>query len=195
MIFPDEVTWLQERTTLNILDREVLEAIAPTLEELVVPAKQTLVREDTPPEGLYILRSGHLESKGKTAATVGLLPGTAINLKALILDQPVEYTITTLNESQFWLISASKFRSLLEKYPEITQAFSQKLAEEVEKLSSQLIHEQERQNILRPYLVTKAKQGIIGKSRYAIRLRSQIKQAAENRQAVLIFWRTRTKQR
>ncbi len=36
-------------------------------------------------------------------------------------------------------------------------------------------------------MVSKAKRGIIGKSRYATRLRSQIKQASENRNSVIIF--------
>jgi transcriptional regulator with AAA-type ATPase domain/NAD-dependent dihydropyrimidine dehydrogenase PreA subunit len=46
---------------------------------------------------------------------------------------------------------------------------------------------QERSHALQPYLITRAERGIIGKSRYALRLRQQIKKAAENRQAVLIF--------
>lgn len=46
---------------------------------------------------------------------------------------------------------------------------------------------QMRSQILQPYLVTKAERGIIGKSRYATRLRQQIKQASEDRQSVLIL--------
>ncbi|NEO95425.1 MAG: 4Fe-4S binding protein, partial [Moorea sp. SIO3G5] len=118
---------------------------------------------------------------------VGLLPGEVINLQALLLNKPVEQTLITLNECQFWFVSASELRALVEHYPEITEAFSQQLAEEVEELSAQLAYEQERQTILRPYLVTKAKRGIIGKSRYGVRLRSQVKQAAENRESVIIF--------
>ncbi len=187
MTFPDAVTWLQERTSLNILDRDILEAIAPMLEEIVLPASQILVTEDTSPERLYILKYGRVERKSTNSPTVSFLPGSAINLKTLILKQPVEYTITTLSECKFWYIKASQFQALLEKYPEITQAFSQKLAKKVEKLSFKLIYEQERQIILRPYLVTKARRGIIGRSRYAMRLRSQIKQASSNRQPLLIF--------
>jgi transcriptional regulator with AAA-type ATPase domain len=50
--------------------------------------------------------------------------------------------------------------------------------------SYQLSFEQERQTILRPYLVTKAKRGIIGKSLYAVRLRQEVKNATEDRQPV-----------
>ena len=187
MTFPDLVTWLQERTALSILEREVLEAIAPILKERIVSANQRLVVEDTPPEGLYLLRSGRLESNSSSSRAVGLLPGAAINLQALLLNHSVQKTVITLSECQFWFVSAPEFQALVAQYPEITRAFSQQLAEEVEQLSSQLTYEQERQTILRPYLVVKAKRGIIGKSRYAVRLRSQIKQASENRQSVLIF--------
>ncbi len=45
---------------------------------------------------------------------------------------------------------------------------------------------QDRSKVLQPYLVTKAERGIIGKSRYADRLRQEIKKASEDRQPVLI---------
>jgi transcriptional regulator with AAA-type ATPase domain/NAD-dependent dihydropyrimidine dehydrogenase PreA subunit len=184
MTLPDSLIWLQERTALNILSQDVLVAIAPTLEVRTVPSHQTLVEANDSPEGLYILFSGRLESESDKA---GLLPGTAINLQELLLNQPVQKTIITLSDCEFWFVSADRFQALVAQYPEISQAFSQHLAQEVEELSSQLIHEQERQTVLRPYLVTKARRGIIGKSRYAVRLRSQIKQAAENHQSALIF--------
>lgn len=187
MFSSDLITWLQERTSLSILDREVLAAIAPLLEVQIIPANQNLVLEDTSPEGLYILRSGYLESKSNRSREIGLLPGTVINLQELLLNQLVAKTIISLSECEVAFMSAESFQILVVQYPEITQAFSQQLAEEVQYLSSQLSFEQERQMILRPYLITKARRGIIGKSRYAVRLRSQIKQAAENHESVLIF--------
>jgi transcriptional regulator with AAA-type ATPase domain/NAD-dependent dihydropyrimidine dehydrogenase PreA subunit len=189
MTFSDLVTWLQERTALSILSEEVLAAIAPSLERRIVEANQKLAIEKTNPDGLYILRSGHLESenKGDRTQEVGLLPGSVINLQELILNEPVRDTIVTINECEFEFLSVDRFQELVKEYPEITQVFSQKLIEEIEELSSRLSFEQERQTVLRPYLVTKARRGIIGKSRYAVRLRSQIKQASESRQSVLIF--------
>ena len=182
---PNLVTWLQERTALNSLDRDVLEAIAPLLQERTVQADRPLVQADTPPDGLYILRSGRLESNTPQAAS--LLPGSAINLQELLLNQDVQHSIVARNDCELWWVAAAQFRELANQFPQITQIFSQKLAEEVKELSSRLNYEQERQVTLRPYLVSKAKRGVIGKSRYAVRLRSQIKQAAENRQSILIF--------
>jgi transcriptional regulator with AAA-type ATPase domain len=45
----------------------------------------------------------------------------------------------------------------------------------------------DRQLALQPYLVTKAKRGVVGRSRYAQRLRSQIQEASETRDSLLIF--------
>ena len=183
---PDLVTWLQERTALSILDRQVLEAIAPMMETRNLEADQTLVATQAPPDGLYILRSGRLESRGDTNA-VSLLPGSVVNLQALLLNQPIQETVVTRQECQLWYVSPKNFQELVSEYPQITQVFSQQLAEEIRELSSQLVFEQERQTILRPYLVSKARRGVIGKSRYAVRLRSLIKEAAQTRKSVLIF--------
>ena len=67
------------------------------------------------------------------------------------------------------------------------QEQTQFLVQEVEDLACQLSFEQQRQAILRPYLVPKVKRGIIGKSRYAVKLRADIKAAAESTAPVLLF--------
>lgn len=64
---------------------------------------------------------------------------------------------------------------------------AQQLAVELNQVSSQLAYEQERQTALRPYLVPKVKRGIVGVSRYAVRLRQDIKKASSDRKSVLIF--------
>ncbi len=181
------VTWLIERTALNVLNVTILEAIAQHLQSRTVPPQHTLVQEETPPDGVYILYSGHLESVGDGWRSMSLLPGSAINLQELLLNQPVQQTLVTLNECEFAFISADNFQALVQQYPEINQAFAQELAEKVESLSAQLSYEQERMTLLQPYLIPKVKRGVVGKSRYAVKLRSQIINAAKDREPVLIF--------
>ncbi|HAX74364.1 MAG TPA: AAA family ATPase [Cyanobacteria bacterium UBA11372] len=191
MTSKDIVIWLQERTAFSILRAEVLEDLAQNIQEQVILPNQRLVLEDTPPEGVYVLKQGRLEGDRKTQTrsiwAVSFLPGSIIHLQELLFGQLAQRTIIALSECQLWFIPADKFRELVEKYPEITPAFSQQLAMELAQLSSQLSYEQERQTVLRPYLVTKAKRGVIGKSRYAMRLRQQIKEASSGRKPVLIF--------
>ena len=188
MNLPDLVSFLQQKTCLSILSTEVLEAIATSLSEQTIAADETLITEDTEPDGLYIVRTGRLASNAQAESRQSsLLSGTVLNLYALLLKQPTQYQVTTISDSTVWFVSSDKFNQLIEQYPEITQAFSQQLATEVKELSQQLLFEQERQVILRPYLVSKAKRGVIGKSRYATRLRSQIKEAAKSRESILLF--------
>ncbi|HEY9674099.1 MAG TPA: sigma 54-interacting transcriptional regulator [Waterburya sp.] len=191
MTFPDLVTWLKERTAFGILSEEVLYAIACVMEKQVVGANTRLVLEDTPVEYLYILETGQLESDRTNSTSslwaVSWLPGAIIHLPELLFDQPAQRTARTISECHLWVISAERFRELVNQYPEISQTFSPRLAQELAQLSSQLTYEQERQSALRPYLVNRAKRGIIGKSRYAVRLRQQIKKAAEDRKSALIF--------
>ncbi|MDJ0648709.1 MAG: sigma 54-interacting transcriptional regulator [Xenococcaceae cyanobacterium MO_188.B19] len=182
------VIFLQERTALSILPSKILDILASKLQEITIAKDQSFITEDTNPESLYIVISGRLESESNSKSQLlSLLPGSALNLYALLLNQPTQYSVKAISEVQLLSISREEFRELLKEYPEITQALSQQLAEQVKDLTSQLNFEQERQVILRPYLVSKAKRGVIGKSRYARNLRSQIKNASETRDSTLIF--------
>lgn len=51
----DLVQWLQERTALSLLDDEILQAIAPQLEERTIPINTVVVTKGTSPDRLYIL--------------------------------------------------------------------------------------------------------------------------------------------
>ncbi|MGL5081159.1 MAG: sigma 54-interacting transcriptional regulator, partial [Microcoleaceae cyanobacterium] len=180
-------TWLQERTALSSLSRTILGEIAAHLENRSIAAHQTVVIEGNSPEGLYILETGRIEIQTYRLQAYSLLPGAVINLQELLLEQPVRQTLITLGPCQLWFIAAEPFQHLIQRHPEINQAFSQQLVQEVEVLTSQLAYEQERLTTLQPYLVPKVKRGVVGKSRYAVKLRSQIIQAAQNQNPVMIF--------
>jgi transcriptional regulator with AAA-type ATPase domain/NAD-dependent dihydropyrimidine dehydrogenase PreA subunit len=188
---PDIVIWLQERTNLGILADEVLGAIASQITEQIIPPDTQIVVEGSLPEALYIIKQGRIEATSDNpknpALCCGLLPGTAINLKELLLNEIAPSTITTLTECHLWVVSAAKFREITNQYPEIAQFVSRLLAAELAQLASAFTYEQERSLELRPYLVTKAQRGIVGSSRYAVKLREQIREAANNRKSVLVF--------
>lgn len=185
------VIWLQERTALSLLPEEILWAIAGVMQPQILLAQQTLIAENAMPAGLYILQMGRLESYrtqgGQATQFLSFLPGSVLYLRELLLNQPSHESLQAVSDCQLWFIPADRFQQLAGQSPELTLALSRQLAEELAAVSSQLTLEQERQAVLQPYLVTKAKRGIIGKSRYAVRLRQQIKEAAGDRQPVLIF--------
>ncbi len=182
------VAFLTTKTALGILPTAILQELIAELTEVAIAPQETFITENSEPSGLFILTRGKITSKSKqNKQELSLLVGSTLNLYSLLLKSQAQYSITTLEESHFWYLDSAKWQKLLKKYPEISQTFSQQLAQQVQDLTAQLEFEQERQVILRPYLVTKAKRGVIGRTRYAQRLRSQIKAAAANREPVIIF--------
>jgi transcriptional regulator with AAA-type ATPase domain/NAD-dependent dihydropyrimidine dehydrogenase PreA subunit len=185
------LTWLKERSALGNLPEPILEAMQAKFQFRTVPENTRLILEDTVPDGLYLLECGRLESYRTSpnglAAAVSLLPGAALHLVELLLDRPTSQTIITLTDCEFWVLPQADLAEIAREFPELTQIVSRQLLEDVTHLSEQLAFEQERQAILSPYLVTKARRGIVGSSRYAVRLRQQIKEAARDRQPVSVF--------
>jgi transcriptional regulator with AAA-type ATPase domain/NAD-dependent dihydropyrimidine dehydrogenase PreA subunit len=182
--------WLASSTELGMLPHDVLESIASELEILIVPAGCRVTIEDTPVTKLYILESGqaeryHRQKAGLLWAT-GLLPGAVVNLSALQRGQLADSRIVTLTSCQFQTIAADKWQALVTKYPEITAAYAERLATKLVQLEGEIAYEQDRQAALRTYLVPQAKRGIIGSSRYAVKLRQQIRTAASDDLPVLI---------
>ncbi|GAB4377632.1 MAG: sigma 54-interacting transcriptional regulator [Elainellaceae cyanobacterium] len=188
----ERVQWLQSQTPLGALSNQALEAIAAQIQLEWVQENRRLVLEDAPPPALYILRQGRLETYHTSADSIAkgissLLPGSVLHLKELLLDQAAEQTVITLTDSELWTISREAFAALVEQHPEISRTFSRQLAAELDEVAARLAYEQERQAALRPYLVPKVKQGVVGTSRYGVRLRQAIKKASADRGAVLIF--------
>jgi transcriptional regulator with AAA-type ATPase domain/NAD-dependent dihydropyrimidine dehydrogenase PreA subunit len=63
----------------------------------------------------------------------------------------------------------------------------EQLTQQLQQADAALDYERDRQLALRPYLVNQVNRGIVGSSRYAVRLRHEIKQAYRDRTPVLIF--------
>jgi transcriptional regulator with AAA-type ATPase domain/NAD-dependent dihydropyrimidine dehydrogenase PreA subunit len=186
MTVSDRVIFLQERTPLSLLPATTLAPLARRLEVITVAAGDVVVEAGQAPQGLYIVWQGKLETEAAVGG-VSFLPGAVLNLEALLLDQPAEQTIRTLTESTLWRIDREQFQALVRLHPDILQTFTRQLVEAVKRLSFQFDREQERQGVLRPYLVARAKRGVVGRSRYGDRLRAEIRAAASHRRSLLIF--------
>jgi transcriptional regulator with AAA-type ATPase domain/NAD-dependent dihydropyrimidine dehydrogenase PreA subunit len=185
------VNWLQQNTLFGALSMEALGAIAAALQETFIAENRRLVLEDTCALALYILRSGRLESyhtnPTSTATAVSLLPGSVLHLQELLLDQPVAQTAISLSDCVLWMLPRANLLAIAQQYPEINQLFSRQLASELEQVTAALDYERDRQLALRPYLVPKVRRGIVGSSRYAVKLRQAIRKASQDRQPVMIF--------
>lgn len=183
------LNWLRQSTVLGALPDGALEAIAQSLQPETLPADCELITENTQPTDFYILRQGRMETRrlGDPALGLSLLPGSVVFLKELLLEQPSEAAVWTLCECEVWRMGGDRLRTLSAEYPDLSRLLSQQLATELSQMAAQLTYEQERQVALRPYLVPRVRRGVIGSSRYAVRLRTNITQAAKDRTPVLIF--------
>ncbi len=184
------VNWLESATELGMLPRDILTEIASELAVLVVPAGQKVTIEDTPVTQLYLLESGQAERYRRKQPGLmwasGLLPGAIVNLSALQRSQLTDSRVVTITACRFQTISADRWLALVARYPQITTAYTQRLAAKLEQLEGEIAYERDRLAAIRPYLVPQAKRGIIGNSRYAVKLRQQIRTAASDNLPVLI---------
>ena len=189
--------WLQTHTLFRDLPEALVRAIAPRLQEIPFAANRRLILEDTAPDGLYILKSGQLESyrtrRTSAAKVTTLEPGAILHLQELLLNTDTTQTIVSLTDCVLWKLEKSDFQQLAEELPELNKELSKLLASALEEVSEQLAYEQERQQALLPYRVTQVKRGVVGSSRYAMRLRNNIREAThlepkgDRRAPILIF--------
>ncbi|MEN9275683.1 MAG: sigma 54-interacting transcriptional regulator [Gloeomargarita sp. GMQP_bins_5] len=183
MTIDERLDWLKTVTFLAALPTPALEAIAQALQVERYAAQQCLALEGQPVTHLYILRSGRCETWSAQGGLppLCLLPGAVFPWQELLLDQPARQTVVALTDGELWTLAREPFLALVQQFPELGQPLTFPDA------ATRLTYEQERQAALRPYLVPRVKQGIVGHSRYAVRLRQAIKQATRDRRPVLIF--------
>ncbi|WP_159785188.1 sigma 54-interacting transcriptional regulator [Sodalinema gerasimenkoae] len=186
MIGADRITWLKTHTILQKLSEAALADLNDMLSDRHLAKDDVLSQADQPPDGIYILHQGQLQSD-RPQGSYCLTAGTVLHLQDLLLERHSNETLTALSESQLWQISREDFSHLLDRHNEISRLFSQQLAAELDRVSAELTYERQRQSELRPYLVNRIRRGIIGTSRYAVRLRQSIKKAAKTQDSVLIF--------
>ncbi|MGB3300549.1 MAG: cyclic nucleotide-binding domain-containing protein [Phormidesmis sp.] len=189
--------WLQSHTLFRDLSERWVSALAAHLQEIPFAANRCLIVEDTSPDALYVLKSGQLESdrtQNTSAAKVTTLaPGAVIHLQELLLNTNTTQTIVSLSDCVIWKLDQTQFQQLSAEFPELKQALSKLIAGALEEVSEQLAYEQSRQQALLPYRVTTVKRGVVGSSRYAIRLRNNIREAThlepenDRRAPILIF--------
>lgn len=187
----DPISWLRAHSVLGELSTPALRTLLATLETRQIPAGEVIVEENAPVTGLFILQAGDLEctrpALGSGPRGIALSPGELINLQELLLKQPALGTVRATSQVTLGFIPARSFRHWINNHPEANQIFSRWLAQELAQISAQLSYEQQRQAELLPYRVPKVERGVVGNSRYAVRLRQQIIQATEDRESVLIF--------
>ncbi|MGK7890915.1 MAG: sigma 54-interacting transcriptional regulator, partial [Leptolyngbyaceae cyanobacterium] len=187
----ERTQWLQSHTMLKGLADETLTALAIAIQIRPVSKHSCLALEGDAPEALYVLHSGQLKGYSATPTSLGqltrLLPGVVLHLSTILLEQDVPQTLVTFADSEIWEIPREALVAIAQSYPQLKEQASQPLITGWMPGSAALAYEQEHQQELRAFLVPRVRRGIVGTSRYAQRLRQDIKLATRDRRPVLIF--------
>ncbi|NJO85730.1 MAG: hypothetical protein HC818_03010 [Synechococcaceae cyanobacterium RM1_1_27] len=75
-------------------------------------------------------------------------------------DQPVDRTYQALCEGSLAIVPPPQLNQWVTDHPEVAQAFSRQLAQQLAQVSAQLNQEQERQTALLPYRVPRVERAL-----------------------------------
>jgi len=175
--------WLAQNSLFAQLAPTARQALAEALSEVEVAARQRLVLEDREPTQLIILREGKLEAYrtrflGPAEVTI-LESGAVLGLRSLLLNQLNPRTINSKTDCKLWQLSGERLRAVAKAHPELNDLVSRDMAAELASLSAQLAYEQDRQQALRSHEVSRVTRGVIGASRYAQRLRQNVREVSQ----------------
>ncbi len=177
----ERARWLKAQTLFQSLTLESLYPLAEQMQEHPFGQEEVLAEAGTLPDGIQILLEGRWEERDPhSGEAISLLPGAVAHLGEVLAEQPLRRELVAVSAGIRGWIPAAVVRRWLAEH-------SGQLAEALAQAQDRLSYEQERQVALRPYLVPKVERGIVGPSRYAVRLRQQIKEAAQSGKPVLIF--------
>ncbi len=195
----ERAQWLKEQTLFQSLALESLIPLAEQMQERPFRQGEMLAVAGTLPDGIQILLEGRMDSIPLTRreeqdplSRMSLLPGSVVGLGEVLAEQPLPQSVIALSDGSLGWIPAAAVRAWVAEHPQVatllsSRAQASELAEALARMTARLTYEQERQVALRPYLVPKVERGIVGPSRYAMRLRQQVKEAAHSREPILIF--------
>lgn len=106
---------LEELRRVRLFDnlpRRELELIASNLDEVEVPAGETLIREGHHNNAFWIIRNGKVELKAGDRTTHEFGPGSFFGATSMLDGRPAVATVTTKTSLNAWVASADQFRAL-----------------------------------------------------------------------------------
>ncbi|CAL8472261.1 g11803 [Coccomyxa elongata] len=163
-------------------------ALAEAVQVEVLTDGERLLRSDQRITDLIIVRDGQLHSVQPQTFTFG--PGTVVGLHDLLLGQRVAADVGAVGgPARIWRIPEKAFRAIARQHPDLSLLLFQAAFGATGALTRALQDDATKWQALRPFLVASPKRGIIGNSKYAMRLRRDILEAARDptRSAVFIF--------
>lgn len=139
----DRISCLKKTEIFKDLSVEELEKLSSRLKLRVYPPNTTIVREGTPGDSMFIIKSGRVDVKKKEASlgidlTVATLSaGSVFGEMALLTGKPRTATCVASEETEVFVLDKKDFEDLLKTYPSISIALNRIVAERMEAMSAQ----------------------------------------------------------
>ncbi len=127
--------FLRKVPVFAALSPAMLERIAAFAEEVGLARGEWLFREGDPPDGVYIVRLGHLEVlQGSQPPQVinTLTRGAVLGELALLNDSPRSASIRALRDTELLRVEKARFDSLLGSEPELALGLTHALATQLQ---------------------------------------------------------------
>lgn len=106
-------------------------------------------------------------------------PGATFFLIELLLDQTTNTSVRATSDCTLWVVPSDALLGLAAQRPdlvlELGLRMSQEMVGKVEQMEASMVSEERRNRALQPYRVTTPSRGVIGNSKYADRLRRQVR--------------------
>jgi type IV pilus assembly protein PilB len=139
----EKIAGLRNIGLFNGLSREDLEKVAGKVQEKVYPSNTVILKEGSPGDYMFFVRTGEVEVK-KREATLGidlaiarLGPGDCFGEMALLTGRPRAATVTATQATTLFLLLKTDFEGLVSQHPSISISLNKVLANRIEETDSQ----------------------------------------------------------
>ena len=124
----NKMNMLMRSPVFRDLPKEALNAIACSVQDLVVPRNTVIHSEGDPGDSLYIIRSGKVRIFGRNEKGVEIDlsiqgAGDTFGEMALLTGEPMSADIEVLEETHLLTLSKDRFDRILRDFPSISKVF------------------------------------------------------------------------
>ncbi|KAK9840246.1 hypothetical protein WJX74_006102 [Apatococcus lobatus] len=185
----DDVQRLQQYDPFHSLPASHALALVQRAERITLHSGEDVSVAGHPASALLIVRDGELHAEDATYQGPFCSIDGMVGLREVLLGTNFTQTVRAATDVELWRISKADLDAVVAQYPDVGLHLYAAATKQLTALTEELQDDIQQREALRAYSVTSPKVGIIGSSRYAKRLRSQIVKASQDpaRQHVLIF--------
>ncbi len=187
---PEKQAFIQKSDLFSWLDTETRLLLAQSLLVRVYPKDATVLRQNTLVESMYFLYSGEVRivevnEEGGERGIDRLRAGDFFGERALLAGESGKYSMVASRESTLLELRKEQLNALLQKKPELNQAFYRMVLTKLRSAQTNADAAGERKDNLKN-IITSTDVQIIGEDKKILEARKKIEAAAKEDKAILV---------